>query len=172
MHKSTFIIAIAITTLTILAWALYNVPENEPLWPERIQGFAFSPFQAKQNPNWNKFPSAGDIERDLALLMAGIESLIALVNGETLEPVILTPRECELLEVPPHTTALLTRRITTDASGVVVALGHALLRGDRSRYIYKRIVETPAQRAPRAPIGRGLRPPVQRTPVGTTARRT
>lgn len=91
---------------------------------------------------------------------------------ETLEPVILTPRECELLEVPPHTTALLTRRITTDASGVVVALGHALLRGDRSRYIYKRIVETPAQRAPRAPVGRRSRPPAQRTPVGTTARRT
>ena len=61
---------------------------------------------------------------------------------ETLEPVILTPRECELLEVPQHTTALLTRRITTDANGVVVALGHVLLRGDRSRYIYKRTVET------------------------------
>ena len=62
---------------------------------------------------------------------------------ETLEPVILTPRECELLEVPQHTTALLTRRITTDANGVVVALGHVLLRGDRSRYIYKRTVESP-----------------------------
>lgn len=74
---------------------------------------------------------------------------------ETLEPVILTPRECELLEVPPHTTALLTRRITTDANGVVVALGHVLLRGDRSRYIYKRTVETPM---------RGLaRPAAERT---------
>ena len=68
MHKSTFIIAIAITTLSIMAWALYNIPESEPAWPERIQGFAFSPFQIKQNPNWNKFPSADDIEGDLALL--------------------------------------------------------------------------------------------------------
>ena len=66
---------------------------------------------------------------------------------ETLEPVILTPRECELLEVPTHTTALLTRRITTDDHGVVVALGHVLLRGDRSRYLYKRTVETAAVRA-------------------------
>lgn len=65
---------------------------------------------------------------------------------ETLEPVILTPRECELLAVPAHTTALLTRRITTDDHGVVVALGHVLLRGDRSRYLYKRTVETPAAR--------------------------
>jgi GntR family transcriptional regulator len=66
---------------------------------------------------------------------------------ETLEPVILTPRECGLLSVPPHTTALLTRRLTTDSDGVVVALGHVLLRGDRSRYIYTRTVETgPAMR--------------------------
>ena len=68
MHKSTFIIFIAITILTIMAWALYNIPETEPAWPERIQGFAFSPFQEKQNPNWNRFPSASDIEGDLALL--------------------------------------------------------------------------------------------------------
>ncbi len=68
MHKSTFIIIIAITTLTIMSWALYNIPESEPAWPERIQGFAFSPFQNKQNPNWNKFPDSDDIESDLALL--------------------------------------------------------------------------------------------------------
>ena len=63
---------------------------------------------------------------------------------ETLEPVILTPRECQLLGVPRHTTALLTRRVTTDSTGVVVALGHVLLRGDRSRYLYKRTIETPS----------------------------
>ena len=61
---------------------------------------------------------------------------------ETLEPVILTPRECELLEVPRHSTALLTRRVTTAADGTVLALGHVLLRGDRSRYIYTRAVDS------------------------------
>jgi GntR family transcriptional regulator len=60
---------------------------------------------------------------------------------ETIEPVILTPRECQLLGVPPHTTALLTRRVTTDVHGVVVALGQVLLRGDRSRYLFKRTVD-------------------------------
>jgi len=71
---------------------------------------------------------------------------------ETLEPVILTPRECGLLGVPPHTTALLTRRVTSDSGGAVVALGHVLLRGDRSRYLYKRTVETvPAARDGRPP---------------------
>jgi GntR family transcriptional regulator len=67
--------------------------------------------------------------------------------SETLEPVILTPRECRLLEVPAHTTALLTRRITSDAEGTVLALGHVLLRGDRSRYIYRRTVDSPAGRS-------------------------
>jgi exo-beta-1,3-glucanase (GH17 family)/cellulose synthase/poly-beta-1,6-N-acetylglucosamine synthase-like glycosyltransferase len=68
MHKSSFIIAIAITAFTIMAWALYNSPETEPAWPERIQGFAFSPFQNQQGPIWNKHPSVEEIESDLALL--------------------------------------------------------------------------------------------------------
>ena len=78
---------------------------------------------------------------------------------ETIEPVILTPEECQQLGVTPHTTALLTRRITTDVHGVVVALGQVLLRGDRSRYLFRRTVDeglgvrrSPgAPRAPQAP---------------------
>jgi GntR family transcriptional regulator len=60
---------------------------------------------------------------------------------ETIEPVILTPRECQLLEVPRHTPALLTRRVTRDTFGTAVTLGHVLLRGDRSRYLFRRTVE-------------------------------
>lgn len=91
---------------------------------------------------------------------------------ETLEPVILTPRECGLLGVPPHTTALLTRRLTTDTNGVVIALGHVLLRGDRSRYIYKRTVETPTEHDRRRP-GDGSRHRLAlRRPLATTNRRS
>lgn len=79
---------------------------------------------------------------------------------ETLEPVILTPYECGRLGVPPHTTALLTRRVTVDDQGVVVALGHALLRGDRSRYLFRRTVDG----ASLAPGG------VLTEPVSTTRR--
>ena len=68
MHKSSFIIAIAITALTIMAWALYNRPETEPAWPERIQGFAFAPFHAGQAPIWSKYPDPEQIESDIALL--------------------------------------------------------------------------------------------------------
>jgi GntR family transcriptional regulator len=79
---------------------------------------------------------------------------------ETIEPVILTPRECQLLGVPQHTTALLTRRITTDLDGVVVALGQVLLRGDRSRYLFKRRVDAPDL------AGRGSREMVRPREVG------
>jgi len=91
---------------------------------------------------------------------------------ETLEPVILTPRECDLLEVPQHTTALLTRRITTDSNGVVVALGHVLLRGDRSRYLYKRTVESPVPRSSRPALDGTARRHPARMPVETPARRS
>ena len=92
---------------------------------------------------------------------------------ETLEPVILTPRECELLGVPLHTTALLTRRVTTDSAGVVVALGHVLLRGDRSRYIYKRTVETTTARRDHGPGTDGtMRRSALRWPTTMSRRRT
>jgi exo-beta-1,3-glucanase (GH17 family)/cellulose synthase/poly-beta-1,6-N-acetylglucosamine synthase-like glycosyltransferase len=68
MHKSSFIIAIAITALTVMTWALYNRPGTEPAWPERIQGFAFSPFQSHQAPIWSNYPSVEEIESDIALL--------------------------------------------------------------------------------------------------------
>ncbi len=62
---------------------------------------------------------------------------------ETIEPVILTPHESALLGVARHTSAVLTRRITSDTSGRIVELGQALLRGDRSRYLLIRSVAEP-----------------------------
>jgi GntR family transcriptional regulator len=100
------------------------------------------------------FPGLEDVDLEHRSLYSVLENDYGRAVAEaqeTLEPVILTPRECQLLGVPQHTTALLTRRVTTDSSGVVVALGHVLLRGDRSRYLYKRTVETPST-DPRSPF--------------------
>ncbi len=49
-------------------WALINRPEQEPPWPSRIQGFSFSPFQAKQSPLERIYPSESQIDQDLAVL--------------------------------------------------------------------------------------------------------
>jgi GntR family transcriptional regulator len=57
---------------------------------------------------------------------------------ESLEPVILTSAECELLGVPPHAPALLIRRVTRDREGAIVELATALLRGDRARLLLRR----------------------------------
>jgi len=59
---------------------------------------------------------------------------------ETLEPVILTPREARLLGVPHNAPALMIRRITADARGLPVEHTQALLRGDRTRLLLERRV--------------------------------
>lgn len=87
MRKSSYIIATAIAALTIMAWALYNRPELEPAWPERIQGFAFSPYQTDQGPIWNKHPSIEDIESDLALLAGKTNAIRTYTVEKTLREI-------------------------------------------------------------------------------------
>lgn len=58
--------------------------------------------------------------------------------AETLEPVILTPHECALLDVPANAPALLIRRVTRDRDDAIVELATALLRGDRARLLLQR----------------------------------
>ncbi|MGQ9659868.1 MAG: glycosyltransferase [Thermochromatium sp.] len=62
------IIPILIALLTVLAWWILNQPNEEPAWPTRIQGFAFSPLRAEHDPSQNRFPTIEDIDADLALL--------------------------------------------------------------------------------------------------------
>lgn len=59
---------------------------------------------------------------------------------ESLEPVILTPHESTLLDVPRHAPAMLIRRVSADQTGALVELSHLLLRGDRSRFLLERRV--------------------------------
>jgi GntR family transcriptional regulator len=70
--------------------------------------------------------------------------------SETLEPVILTRHEASLLGVSGGSPALLIRRSTRDRTDVVVEVGEALLRGDRSRFLIERRVREgwPAEARP------------------------
>jgi len=45
-----------------------NRPEQEPVWPSRIQGFSFSPLREGHNPSKGQLPSEKEIDADLALL--------------------------------------------------------------------------------------------------------
>ncbi|MFH1123912.1 MAG: glycosyltransferase [Pseudomonadota bacterium] len=72
MNRSTIfpdmLIAIAFAVLTFSLWAFFNRPVPEPPWPERIQGFSFSPFRLGQDGIARAYPSQEEIEADLRLL--------------------------------------------------------------------------------------------------------
>lgn len=68
MKPFNIIILFSIVILTITVWALANQPEMEPLWPETIQGFSFSPMRSDSDPTQNKYPGINEIKSDLALL--------------------------------------------------------------------------------------------------------
>ncbi|GAB2601797.1 GntR family transcriptional regulator [Paractinoplanes abujensis] len=52
---------------------------------------------------------------------------------QTTEPTLTTPAQSRLLEVPPHSPALLFERTTRDAAGRVIEHARSVYRGDRYR---------------------------------------
>ncbi|MBU6421723.1 MAG: glycosyltransferase [Gammaproteobacteria bacterium] len=62
------LIGLAAAALTVSLWAWLNQPQQEPPWPTTIQGFAFSPYRAGQNPAANQYPTDAEIDADLKLL--------------------------------------------------------------------------------------------------------
>jgi exo-beta-1,3-glucanase (GH17 family)/cellulose synthase/poly-beta-1,6-N-acetylglucosamine synthase-like glycosyltransferase len=63
------IVAVVFAALTFGLWAYLNQPIDEPSWPSGgVQGVAFSPFHAGQDPRDRKLPSRDEIDADLRLL--------------------------------------------------------------------------------------------------------
>lgn len=75
MNRSGLIIAILMAGLTFLLWQIVNVPNMEPPWPSKIQGFSFSPFRAGQSPSERIYPSVDEIDRDLAILAGDVHAI-------------------------------------------------------------------------------------------------
>jgi exo-beta-1,3-glucanase (GH17 family)/cellulose synthase/poly-beta-1,6-N-acetylglucosamine synthase-like glycosyltransferase len=66
---SGILVAAVFAVVTFGLWAYMNRPESEPPWPPHIQGVAFSPFAADQDPFGSKdVPPLEQIESDLRLL--------------------------------------------------------------------------------------------------------
>lgn len=70
MLRINISIAVIVATVTYGLWAYVNRPEVEPMWPEIIQGFAFSPMGENDDPTKGQLPTEEGIEKDVAL-MAG-----------------------------------------------------------------------------------------------------
>jgi exo-beta-1,3-glucanase (GH17 family)/cellulose synthase/poly-beta-1,6-N-acetylglucosamine synthase-like glycosyltransferase len=66
---SAIVVAAVFAVVTFGVWGYLNRPESEPPWPAHIQGVAFSPYAADQDPFGSKdIPSVEQIESDLKLL--------------------------------------------------------------------------------------------------------
>jgi exo-beta-1,3-glucanase (GH17 family)/cellulose synthase/poly-beta-1,6-N-acetylglucosamine synthase-like glycosyltransferase len=65
---SNAIIAVAVAAVTFSLWAYFNRPEHEPLWPNIVPGFSFSPMRMHHDPIKGILPTIGEIEEDIALL--------------------------------------------------------------------------------------------------------
>ena len=68
MRKSSLVIAMTAAALTVSVWALFNRPDPEPPWPDRIQGFSFSPLRANEDVVAHLLPTDAEIDADLKLL--------------------------------------------------------------------------------------------------------
>ena len=68
MSRSGAFITVLMAVMTALLWAVVNQPDREPAWPAKIQGFSFSPMRGEENPMRKIFPTAAEIDEDLALL--------------------------------------------------------------------------------------------------------
>src|ERR1700722_12420079 len=66
---SGIIVAVIFAVMTFGLWGYLNRPESEPPWPAHIQGVAFSPYAADQNPFGSKeVPPVEQIDSDLRVL--------------------------------------------------------------------------------------------------------
>ena len=80
----SLIIAAVFATLTFAVWAYLNRPTKEPPWPARIQGFAFSPFRANEDPTHFQMPTDAEIDTDLALLEGKVNAVRTYSVGGSL----------------------------------------------------------------------------------------
>ncbi|AMN47896.1 beta-(1-3)-glucosyl transferase [Steroidobacter denitrificans] len=75
MKDSGIAVALVFAILTFGLWAYMNRPAAEPPWPARVQGMAFSPFHADQDPAYRRLPDRTQIEADLQLLSGKVAAL-------------------------------------------------------------------------------------------------
>ena len=75
MRTSSFVIAASIAALTVTLWAYFNRPDQEAPWPDRIQGFAFSPFRLGEDAIAHRLPTDAEMDADLKLLAGKTDSI-------------------------------------------------------------------------------------------------
>ena len=72
---TNWVIGIAVAIISVSLWAYINQPQSLPNWPERVTGFAFSPYHAGQDPREFIYPSLEQIDSDLSLLAGKVTAI-------------------------------------------------------------------------------------------------
>lgn len=124
MKFSSYLVAIVFAAITFGLWAYLNKPIEEPEWPERgVQGMAFSPFHAGQNPAERKLPSTQQIDGDLALLSEA--SVNAVRTYSSLGSLAEVPRLAAKHKVKVAVGAWLDRDLKTNEAEIKAAIALA-----------------------------------------------
>jgi exo-beta-1,3-glucanase (GH17 family)/cellulose synthase/poly-beta-1,6-N-acetylglucosamine synthase-like glycosyltransferase len=142
MKWSGFLVAVVFAALTFGLWAYVNRPTVEPPWPARVQGMAFSPFQAGQDPVVQVLPTEQQIDSDLRLLAGKVT---AVRTYSALKSLGQVPELAARHDMKVAVGAWLDRRLATNelemAAAIELANNHAnvirlvigneaILRGD------------------------------------------
>ena len=75
MNRASVLITLLMGVLTVMLWGLVNQPNIEPPWPEKIDGFSFSPMRGEQSAESGQYPDIGQIDQDLALLSGEVHAI-------------------------------------------------------------------------------------------------
>ncbi|MCB1923926.1 MAG: glycosyltransferase [Gammaproteobacteria bacterium] len=75
MNRASLLITVLMGVLTLVLWGMVNRPGNEPPWPEKIDGFSFSPMRGEQSPITGELPDISQIDEDLALLSDDVHAV-------------------------------------------------------------------------------------------------
>ncbi|HBT96818.1 MAG TPA: beta-(1-3)-glucosyl transferase [Desulfobulbaceae bacterium] len=87
MNRSRLIITCAMAVLSVALWMMWMNAgrlDNEPPWPEKIQGFSFMPYQDGQSAEKGQYPSIAEIDRDLALLSGKVDAVRTYTVADTI----------------------------------------------------------------------------------------
>ncbi|HMN44901.1 MAG TPA: glycosyltransferase [Povalibacter sp.] len=133
MKSSSYLVAIVFAAITFGLWAWLNKPVDEPQWPHGVQGMAFSPFHADQDPADRTLPSPAQIDADLALLAGA--SVNAVRTYSTLDTLAEVPALAARHQIKVALGAWLDRDRATNEKEVAAAIELARRHGNVIRVI-------------------------------------
>lgn len=133
MKFSSYLVAIVFAAITFGLWAWLNTPVDEPQWPHGVQGMAFSPFHADQDPADRTLPSPAQIDADLALLAGA--SVNAVRTYSTLDTLAEVPALAARHQIKVALGAWLDRDRVTNEKEVAGAIELAQRHGNVIRVI-------------------------------------